>query len=299
LQVLKKLLLLGQGQIGSALAEDLSEFPVHRWTGDLDDLSRTEIARIAPDVIINAAGKTGLEWCERNAREAVRSNLEAPVRLYGRIREAAPEARFIHFSSGCVWDGPYREDGNAFTPDVPPTPACLYSWTKAAADAMLLDLDPAHIAILRPRQVYSSHRHPRNMLAKLQTYASLIDTPNSVSSIEVIAKTVRYLLNAEASMVNSGASMVNPEGWTGVWNVYDRGTITPFEIGELLWNAGLRGRPERISKAALDAFHKPKRVDTVLFDRRFERAVQPEEVHTVLARTIAAWKESPALVTHD
>ena len=40
---------------------------------------------IAPDAIVNAAGKTDLAWCEANAREAIRSNLEAPVRLYERM----------------------------------------------------------------------------------------------------------------------------------------------------------------------------------------------------------------------
>ena len=152
-----KLLILGRGQIGSALAQDLTDFEVHVWPHDIDDLTREVIETIAPDAIINAAGKTDLAWCEANASEALRSNLEAPVQLYQRILRAAYPIRFIHFSSGCIWDGPYNAEGNPFTPQDAPTPACLYSWTKAAADAMLLDLDPHRIAILRPRQVYSGN----------------------------------------------------------------------------------------------------------------------------------------------
>jgi dTDP-4-dehydrorhamnose reductase len=284
---LKKILLLGQGQIGSALARDLTDFDLQIWPRDIDDLTSESLEAIAPDAIINAAGKTDLAWCEANAREAMRSNLEAPVRLYQRILEAPSLSgrgqgegiRFIHFSSGCIWDGPYTSEGKPFMPNDAPSPACLYSWTKAAADAMLLDLDPERIAILRPRQVYSGSHHPRNTLVKLQRYPKLVDTPNSVSSIDIIEKTLRHILTAK-------------EDWSGVWNVYDRGVTSPFEIGEMLWNAGFREQPLRISKAELDTFHKPKRVDTVLYDARFEAAIQPEEVRTVLENTMKELKTS-------
>ena len=279
---MKKILLLGRGQIGSALARDLTEFELHVWPGDIDDLTSEALRAIAPDAVVNAAGKTDLAWCEANASEAMRSNLEAPVRLYERIlgnggaAEGAHHAakfRFIHFSSGCIWDGPYNSEGKPFTPSDPPSPACLYSWTKAAADAMLLDLDPENIAILRPRQVYSAFPHKRNTLLKLQRYPKLVDTPNSVSSMAIIEKTLRHVLTVD-------------DHWSGIWNVYDRGVTSPFEIGEMLWKAELREKPLRISKEELDVFHKPKRVDTVLYDSRFEAVVQPEDVRVQISRAI-------------
>jgi nucleoside-diphosphate-sugar epimerase len=278
-----KILLIGKGQIGSALARELTEFDVHVWQHDIDDLTLRELEVIAPDAIINAAGKTDLAWCESNAREAIRSNLEAPVRLYEQILKSEKPIRFIHFSSGCIWDGPYDTKGQPFTPDAPPTPACLYSWTKAASDAMLLDLDPDRIAILRPRQVYSGYQHPRNSLLKLLRYPKLIDTPNSVSSIAVIEKTVRHVLTDTAN-------------WSGIWNVYDRGITTPLAIGELLWKAGLREQPFRISKEELDAFHKPKRVDTMLQDARFETAIQPDDVNVQLSKAIEELKNTSQIL---
>ena len=278
-----KLLLIGRGQIGQALARDLIGFDLHVWPHDLDDLSTEALDVIGPDAIVNAAGKTNLSWCEENAREAMRSNLEAPVRLYTRILDHNRElgvgpgsprhTRYIHFSSGCVWDGPYTDDGKPFTPDIPPSPACLYSWTKAAADAMLMDLDSTQLAILRPRQVYSSSPSTRNTLTKLMAYPRLVDTPNSVSSMSIIAKTLSHVVNAS-------------EDWSGIWNVYDPGVVTPFEIGEMLFQAGLRGEPQRIPKADLDKFHTPRRVDTVLYDERFEAAIQPHGVIIELNRAI-------------
>jgi dTDP-4-dehydrorhamnose reductase len=277
-----KILLIGRGQIGSALARDLTGFDIHVWQRDIDDLSREVLETVAPDVVINAAGKTDLGWCEANAREAIRSNLEAPVRLYQRILSIDRDIRFIHFSSGCIWDGPYGKDGKPFTPDSPPSPACLYSWTKAASDAMLMDIDPNRIAILRPRQVYSGSLSPRNSISKLLRYPKLIDTPNSVSSVAIIEKTVKHILSSE-------------DNWSGIWNIYDSGIITPFKIGEMLSSAGMRERPEHLSKEDLDKFHKPKRVDTVLFDERFEREIEPEDVLVQLGLAIAEYNANLSL----
>ncbi|HEY3875030.1 MAG TPA: sugar nucleotide-binding protein [Candidatus Kapabacteria bacterium] len=283
---MKKLLLIGQGQIGSAITLDMTDFDIHVWREDIDALSSEIIKEISPDAIVNAAGKTDLSWCEANAREAVRVNLEAPVRLYQRMTALRGVAggiprplRFIHFSSGCIWDGPYTKSGQPFTPQLQPTPACLYTWTKAAADAMLLDLDPKNIAILRPRQVYSASNHPRSTLVKLLRYPKLIDTPNSVTSIAAIEKTLRMILT------------IGNE-WNGVWNVYDRGVTTPFHIGKMLYEAGLREEPQPLSKEELDRFHTPKRVDTVLYDARYERMIQPEDVQTQLGRAIEELKKS-------
>lgn len=269
-----KIVIIGKGQVGSILAGDLAnDFKITEWQHNLIDLTSAEIAKLAPDAIINTAGKTDLAWCEEHAREAFRSNVEAPIFAYRAMRAATKSAFFIHFSSGCIWDGPYRADGRPFEPHDPPTPAAFYSWTKAAADALLLDDDPHRIAILRPRQVFSGADSPRNTLIKLTRYEKLIDTPNSMTSAETIVKTVRYLLTAK-------------EERSGIWNIYDKGIATPFAIGKMLAKAKLRIDPVAFTKEELDAFHKPKRVDTVLHDERFERLVQPDKVEATLQRAI-------------
>jgi dTDP-4-dehydrorhamnose reductase len=269
-----KVLLIGRGQVGTALAEMLTNIELHHWEGRIEDVSSDSLAEVKPDVVINAAGKTDLAWCENNAREAFASNVEAPVELYKRILGTGRDIRFIHFSSGCIWDGPFDQQGKPFEPNSVPSPASYYAWTKAAADAMLLSIDPHQVAILRPRQVYSSSSSPRNTLVKLLRYPGLIDTPNSMSSMDIIAKTTQHLLAADE--------------WSGVWNVYDKGVTTPFEIGRMLAEAGLRTEPRLIEKNDLDTWHKPRRVDTVIHDRRFEDVISPDPVQDVLSRTIAA-----------
>ena len=276
-----KIIIIGRGQVGTALRDALSENEIHHWLKDIDDLSALEISEIKPDAIINAAGKSDLKWCEENPRETFRCNIEAPVRLFQRITSVNSSTthpiRFLHFSSGCIWDGPYDEHGKPFTPNHPARPAAYYSWTKAACDALLLGEDPRNVAILRPRQVYSLQHSPRNTISKLSSYARLVTTPNSMSSMDVIIKTIRHCLS----------SMTD---WSGIWNIYDKGITTPFEVGKMLAEAGLREMPVPIEKSELDTFHKPKRVDTVLYDERFERLIKPEPFEVVMKRTIEEFK---------
>jgi dTDP-4-dehydrorhamnose reductase len=279
------IILIGKGQVGSALAAVLGDNSLLHWQSDIDDLSSNDILSSGAEAVINAAGRTDLAWCEANPREAFRSNIEAPVSLYKRIhhinRSKKDPIRFIHFSSGCVWDGPYDENGKPFTPYYPPSPAAFYSWTKAACDELLLREDENNVAILRPRQVYSSMNSPRNTLSKLIKYPKLVATDQSMSSIDIVIRTLQFILSAS-------------DEWSGIWNIYDKGIITPYTLGVMLAEAGLREMPQMIDKSELDTFHKPKRVDTVLFDERFERLIGPEDISAVLQRTIIEYAKNAA-----
>lgn len=269
-----KILLIGRGQVGTELHHRLSDVDVHWWDARIEDVTADVLLTLEPDVVINAAGKTDLRWCEDHAREAFAANVEAPVELFKRILSIGGATRFIHMSSGCIWDGPFDEGGEPFEPLSVPSPASYYAWTKAACDALLLSIASDRVAILRPRQVYSSSDSPRNTLVKLLRYPALIDTPNSMSSAEVIAKTAQQLLTRK--------------DWSGVFNVYDKGYTTPYRIGRMLAEAGLRAEPTRIEKAELDGWHKPRRVDTVIHDSRFESMVEPRDVEVVLLESIDA-----------
>lgn len=267
-----RVLIVGNGQVGRGLRESLQDVQVLDWNGRLEELSSGLLRELSPDAVINAAGKTDLAWCENNPREAFRINVEAAYALYESILWMDSDCRFIHFSSGCIWDGPYDASGQPFGPDAPPSPASFYAWTKAAADALLLERDPTRVAILRPRQVYSDSSSPRNTLNKLLRYPKLIDSPNSMSSLDVIVKCVAHCLHSQ--------------DWTGKWNVYDNGFTSPYSIGMMLAAAGLRGEPLRIEKSELDTWHSPRRVDTVIYDERFERLIQPRDVEVVLQESI-------------
>jgi hypothetical protein len=94
-----------------------------------------------------------------------------------------------------------------------------------------------------------------------------------------------------STIVKAIEYLIDTDDWAGIWNVYDRGIVTPYEMGRMLAAAGLRDEPAVISKEELDVFHKPRRVDTVLYDERFERAVQPRTAREELLQAIAGLKE--------
>lgn len=279
----KKILLIGRGHLGSFLKGRLEVPDALHWTREMAELDAAALKKLAPDVVVNTAGKTDLRWCEDNALECWRCNVAAPVGVFRAFRSALPaSAVYVHLSSGCVWDGPYGPDGKPFGPDSPPIPACFYSWTKAACDALLLrETEGRKLSILRPRQVYSPLPSPRNTLGKLGSYPKLIDTPNSMTSAETIARTIEKVLSPEGE-----------KALGKILCVYERGVTTPFEVGAIMAEAGLREPPQKFTKQELDGFHKPKRVDTVLSDPFFEALVDPPKVQDELRRVVAAYAKA-------
>lgn len=274
-----RILLLGKGHLGSFLSGRLNIAPELWWKEEIANLSEAKLLEFKPEVIINTVGKTDLKWCEENQSECWRCNVVEPLMLYRRIGKTL-RCPLVHISSACVWDGPFNERGEPFNSWDAPTPACFYSWTKAAFDAMVMDEAKTGLIILRPRQVYSPLRSPRNTLSKLLSYPKLLDTPNSMTSAETIAKTI------EAFMGPIGLER------TRITNVYDAGWTTPFRVGELLAEAGLRTVPEKLTKEELDGWHKPKRVDAVIADNWFEYIAKPPKVEDELRRVIAEFARS-------
>jgi len=265
------ILVIGRGHLGTFLHGRLSH--ASQYTGILGHLGQDLIDKA--DVIVNTVGKTSLEFCEANPLIAWDSNVIQPLGLLRKIKDQL----LVHISSGCVWDGPYDENNYAFEPNSPVKPACWYSWTKAACDAMMLpESIGKHVLILRPRQVYSPLASPRNTLTKLRTYKKLIKTPNSMTSAETIAKTIEYACAHKYEYMN---------GTT--YNVYDLGVTTPYEVGTFLHEAGLRDKPEMMFKGDLDQELKPRRVDTVLHDMIFEDCINPPTVQDELRRVIAEY----------
>ncbi len=264
--------LVGKGHVSQVLQREL---PVQAtWTGEMDHMTVRDLRSSSAKTVVCCAGKTNLEWCEANPREAFRCNVEAPLRVLNKVLEAGK--RMIHMSSGCVWDGPYKPGGGAFSPDDGPNPAAFYSWTKASCDGLMLARAEAlgRLVMLRPRQVYSAVDSPRNTLVKLAKYESLVDTPNSMTSAYTIARTIRALCEID---------------WTDwfpprIIAPYDRGVTSPLRFGRILAELGIRGEPKEIWKGTLDGWLRPRRVDVVMRDEKFEDLVNPPHVEDEIRR---------------
>lgn len=117
---------------------------------ELNDPSLIQaVARFRPDVVINAAGKSGFS---RGRAAYAKANIET-VESAINLARAADNCRLIHFSSPSVC---YRaadcfnitEDQN-FTP-----PVSAYAWSRQQAELLLNKVDDLPITIIRLRSAY-------------------------------------------------------------------------------------------------------------------------------------------------
>ena len=191
-----RLLLLGaNGQVGHELRRALAplgQLVCTTRTGALGDGSACEIAdfddpaslpalvaRVAPDVVVNAAAYTAVDRAESEREAAFRANAEAPGALAGAC--AARGALLVHYSTDYVFDGsaqrPWREDD-------PTAPLGVYGASKLAGEEAVRGSGARHM-IFRTAWVYGAHGHNfmRTMLRlgadrdELRVVADQVGTP--------------------------------------------------------------------------------------------------------------------------
>jgi dTDP-4-dehydrorhamnose reductase len=151
-----KILVVGQsGQVARALAE-LGEASPHESTGlgrpDLD-LTRpgsidTAMARVSPDIVINASAYTAVDAAESDQAAAFALNRDAVGDL-ARITARA-SVPLLHISTDYVFDG---TKSGAYTEDDPVAPTGVYGSSKLEGERAAAE-NPAHF-ILRTAWVYS------------------------------------------------------------------------------------------------------------------------------------------------
>jgi dTDP-4-dehydrorhamnose reductase len=287
-----RVLIFGRGQLGTFYRDHFASLgaEVSAPEGDIRDEASVSgaVSAFAPDLIVNAAAKTNIDWCEMNRTAAFEINtLGADV--VGKVAEETG-TYLLHISSGCVQESLTAEEVHA--EDDPPHPLCHYSWTKVWAEDLLTERarrGSLKVLILRPRQLLSSMVSPRNALVKMLTYSKFIDTPNSCTIVEDLMGATSALIAREA---------------TGVYNVVNPGVTTPLRIAELL---KAQVKPDmsfvRISKDELNRMTLAKRIDAVLSTAKLERegvVLRPieerlKEILAVLKRNLEAADSAPAL----
>jgi dTDP-4-dehydrorhamnose reductase len=142
-----RLLITGNGQLGSALAETASKLG---WQAqafghdelDVCDSSQVEavISRCAPALVIHTAALTQVALCERNAELATLVNANGTENVLAACEETA--TRLIFVSTDYVFDGtgtgPRVEDDT-------PAPLNIYGASKAVVEPLVLDYQRGHV----------------------------------------------------------------------------------------------------------------------------------------------------------
>ena len=153
-----KIMILGtSGRLGAALAREFKEFDItgfNREQLDLSDLDglRTKLGPMTFDVLVNAAGFTNVDACERECDHAFLINAEAPGVL-AKICNAK-DAKLIHFSTDYVFDGekrtPYTEEDHA-------NPISVYGESKLIGEKNVLAAGN-HYLVVRVSWVFGPDR---------------------------------------------------------------------------------------------------------------------------------------------
>jgi dTDP-4-dehydrorhamnose reductase len=197
----KKAVIFGPGWLGNKIQVYLehngytAEMP-DRLSGDIADPAKVRkvLELCKPDVVINAAGKTGrpnIDWCEaspENKRATILSNVTGPLVLADQcVQRGIP---MVHLSSGCIFNGASPKE-RGFTEEDTPNPNSFYAQKKADADNLLKDYP---VLILRIRMPVSGDVNPRNLIYKLSHYPRVIDVYNSVTVIDDLLLMIRMLV---------------------------------------------------------------------------------------------------------
>ncbi len=146
------------GRLGGAMARRLRSHhrvvAYDRKAMDLRNAALVEdhLGGLEFDVLINCAGVTSLDYCEKHGREAELVNVVAPRNMATLC--SARGARFIHFSTDYVYDGtvPGLKDEKAAC-----GPLGVYARTKLAGEAAVLVVSAAHL-VLRTCWIFGPDR---------------------------------------------------------------------------------------------------------------------------------------------
>jgi dTDP-4-dehydrorhamnose reductase len=182
-----RILLLGSsGYVGSWIRSYFTE-KRHEVVGvkcDITDPSslQEELRRVGKaDVLINAAGKTGVpnvDWCEDHKLETYKVNVEGAVNVAEACK--ALGIYMVQIGSGCIFSG---DDSYSFTEeDQPNFFGSFYSQTKAVCESVLREFD--NVCVLRIRMPIQGSSCTKNLLNKILKYEKIISLPNSVTIME-------------------------------------------------------------------------------------------------------------------
>jgi len=147
-----RILVIGNGWLGNMLKEYLS---AEMSVGRLLDIGPEIVANY--DVIINAAAKTDIDWCEKNRFETLAINAVDAGDLAGICEEQGK--KYVFISSACVFES---KDGTDWKNELSrPNPGCFYSISKLVGEK-LIEENCKNALIIRIRLPISSKPHPRN-----------------------------------------------------------------------------------------------------------------------------------------
>ena len=241
---MRLLLLGGNGQVGRELRRSLpplGELVVATRDGrdgdeiadfDAPDSLEGLVARVAPDVVVNAAAYTAVDRAETEAEAAFRVNAEAPAALARAC--ATRDALLLHYSTDYVFDGngsrPWREDDAT-------APLGVYGASKLAGEEAIRASGARHM-ILRTAWVYGAHGH--NFLRTMLRLAAERDELRVVADQVGAPTPAPWIADATAAILQRGVEAF------GIWHLTATGQTSWHGFAQAIFEeahaAGLLAR---------------------------------------------------------
>ena len=202
---MKKVWITGsEGHIGSALNEflDCTEYQI--LTTDIDEVDITNLEEVQhymhinrPDVIINCAGITDVEYCETHRDEAYKVNALG-VRNIALAANEVVHAKVIHLSTGDVFDWESNVPYNEFDVTHPKT---VYGKSKEAGEKILTQLLNRFV-IIRSSWIYGIGKDFVDEVLGNVGKVPVMEVPNNryavPTSAKEIAKVILYFIEHDA-----------------------------------------------------------------------------------------------------
>ncbi|HDL52935.1 MAG TPA: SDR family oxidoreductase, partial [Proteobacteria bacterium] len=203
---------------------------------DVTDLERTKstLRRLAPDVIIHAAGNKNVRYCEANPEYAYETNSVGTMNVARACRECG--ARMVYLSTDLVFDcrrGKYREDET-------PIPGTIYGKTKLQGEKFALE-ELGDVVICRSGGIYGKGSPLLNWLKgqleagkAVDCFTDVFNTPTyAINLAEMIHAVIRKDLKGIFHTV--GSQRVNRfelfHSFADVFGL-DAGLLVPEAAGE-------------------------------------------------------------------
>ena len=158
----RKVLITGcEGQLGHYLFHGMKNLfnvlPTSKLGSKKNNIYKLDITNIEdvniavdtfkPDILINTAAITNVDYCENNKTEARNVNVNG---LFNLIKSVSINTRIIHFSSDYVFDGKQQ----LYSEESLPNPVNFYGRTKLESENLLIGQRKAYV-IVRPNTIYS------------------------------------------------------------------------------------------------------------------------------------------------
>ncbi|MBU2523123.1 MAG: NAD-dependent epimerase/dehydratase family protein [Nanoarchaeota archaeon] len=271
-----KTIVFGKGYLGHRIS--------NKMDCDLTGINLLEKKELAdyldhekPDVVINAAGKTGrpnIDWCETHKQETVEGNIIAASNLCMECSKRG--IYFVHIGSGGVYNG--DNNGKGFNEEDEPDfyGSQFYARTKIISEKILNEFPSL---LLRIQMPLDEIPHKRNLIDKLKDYSKLINAQNSMTTIPHMLDAITYLTNKRSQ---------------GIYNIVNPGTISASEImtyyKEIIDPSH---NFEMISLASLDNFTVGKRCNCYLnSDKLKKEGFELPEIHKAVVSCLKNYKNA-------